>query len=318
MATPTNSTPAPGRRQFSLRGALLFFVGLSVLLAVVSQFPRHSTFLASMAMLLIVPLSVTAILRAPLVYFRLIAEGRPTLLAPVQLLALSRPAAAPTVGAGLATALLATLVLAGLWPLLREIGSTLSILSWQTMPQYTFTWNDAWRSLSDALLSRRYWLRLWQWELWSLGRWWLLFAALTVAWLALSLPLRRRLQLEPATATLARLLSFGPWIIVLEVTFLIGVWVSEPNVIPEPSTGFVVGIFGWELWHWDCWCNREWLIRGALPSLVVGCLFFCWVLRWRWPAAVAAAVLLIPVALTLSVACTVAWQNGLPPIRGSF
>jgi hypothetical protein len=35
-------------------------------------------------------------------------------------------------------------------------------------------------------------------------------------------------------------------------------------------------------------------------------------LRWRWPIAFATALLLIPPALLLSVACTVAYQNGFP------
>jgi hypothetical protein len=38
------------------------------------------------------------------------------------------------------------------------------------------------------------------------------------------------------------------------------------------------------------------------------------VLRWRWPAAGIAAILLVPLALLLSVACTVAWQHGFPPL----
>ena len=168
--------------------------------------------------------------------------------------------------------------------------------------------------MSEAFSSGRYWLRLWQWEAWSAGRWWLLFGAILLAWLALSIPLRRRLKLEPATATLARFLSFAPWIIVLEFAFLIGVWIKTPSVVPEPSTGFVVGIFSWDLWHWDCWLDREWLIRGALPTFVAGAVFFMGVLRWRWPIAVVAAIILIPIALMLSVACTVAYQNGFPKL----
>jgi hypothetical protein len=52
---------------------------------------------------------------------------------------------------------------------------------------------------------------------------------------------------ERVTATLARFLAFAPWFIFLELALLIGVWIESPNTIPEPSTGFVVGIFSWDL-----------------------------------------------------------------------
>ena len=106
----------------------------------------------------------------------------------------------------------------------------------------------------------------------------------------------------------------APWLIVLEVAFLIGVWIESPNTVPEPSTGFVVGIFSWDLWHWDCWLDRGWLIRGALPTFIAGFVFFASVLRWWRVASVIAALVLVPVALLLSVACTVAYQNGAPPL----
>jgi hypothetical protein len=107
---------------------------------------------------------------------------------------------------------------------------------------------------------------------------------------------------------------FAPWLLVLEVTFLIGVWIKLPILVPEPSTGFVVGIFSWDLWHWDCWIDHGWLIRGAIPTFIAGCVFFGRVLNWHWLVAMVAAVILVPIALTLSVACTVAYQNGFPQL----
>jgi hypothetical protein len=228
----------------------------------------------------------------------------------VHWLGLGQSEIAPSLAAGFTTAVLSTVTLIGLWPALREIGLQLAIASFQPLEQ--FTWKDAARSMTNAFASREYWLRLWEWEAWSIGRWWLLFVAITLLWLAASSSLVRRLKSDRLWQTLARFLAFAPWLIVLEVSFLIGVWIEEPLIVPEPSTGFVVGIFSWDLWHWDCWLDRRWLVRGALPTFLAGSVFFAGVLRWRWPAAVAAALVLIPIALVLSVACTVAYRHGLP------
>ncbi len=303
-----HNSPQPRRRwQFSLRGLAICVFVLCILLAIAAQFPRQSSFAVSMALLLLLPLVVVALVRALVTRIGLKDSAR-------QWLGLWPPEPAPSLAAGLATAIISMLVLVGLWPLMREIGLVLSLLAWQPIARYTYTWADAGRSMSEAFFSSRYWLRLWQWEAWSAGRWWLLFGAILLAWLALSMPLRRRLKLEPVSATLARFLAFAPWIIVLEFAFLIGVWIESPSTVPEPSTGFVVGIFSWNLWHWDCWLDRDWLVRGALPTFVAGAVFFAGVLRWHWPAAIVAAIVLIPIALLLSVACTVAYQHGLPPL----
>jgi hypothetical protein len=290
--------PVRRKWQFSLRGVLLAVFTLSILLAIAVQFPRPSAFAASMSLLLLVPLLLVAALCGPLI--------RPW---PLQLLRLCAAKQSPPLATSGVVALASTLVLIGLWPVLREAGCSFSLLSLQPI---AFTREDAYSSMVEAFSSGGYWLRLWKWEAWAVGRWWLLFGGLTLGWLAAALPFRQQLNLEPPSSMLARLLAFAPWLIVLEVCFLIGIWVSTPNVVPEPSTGFVVGIFSWQLWHWDCWLNREWLVRGALPSLAAGCVFFAGVLRWRWPAALLAAILLIPIALWLSVACTVAYQNGWP------
>jgi hypothetical protein len=316
-----NSPPPRPRWQFSLRGMVICVFVLCILLAIAAQFPRQSSFAAGMTLLLLFPLIVVALLRATTDPKRQreigLAEAsgwrRRLMVRPLCWLGLWQGATAPTLPTSLIVAALSMLTLVGLWPLLREVGLVVSLLARQPVATYTYTWADAGRSMSEAFSSSRYWLRLWQWEAWSAGRWWLLFGAILLAWLTLSMPLRRRLKLEPLSATLARFLAFAPWIIVLEVAFLIGVWIESPSTVPEPSTGFVVGIFDWKLWHWDCWLDREWLVRGALPTFLAGAVFFAGVLRWRWPVAIVAAIVLIPIALLLSVACTVAYQNGLPP-----
>jgi len=166
--------------------------------------------------------------------------------------------------------------------------------------------------MSSAFAEPGYWYRSWHWEVWAVSRWWLLFGGLTLTWIVASLPVRQWLQPESAWQTLRRLLAFAPWLIMLEVAFLIGVWVEGEPTVPEPSTGFVVGIFSWDLWHWDSWLDRGWLLRGALPTLFAGTFFFRYVLRWPWWAAALAATFLIPPALLLSIACMVAYRHGLP------
>lgn len=309
-----------GRRsQFSLRAVLLFVFVASIICLLASKFPRQSAFAFSMALLLLFPLVVVGVLREPFVRLGTISnyacptEGRmaSSLRRPLRFLGLWQPSHAPSLVASLTTGLISTIVLVGLWPLIREIGLNLALGTLQPIEKYTYTFNDAARSMRDAFSETEYWTWVWQWELWSLGRWWLLFGALVLFWLAASLLLKRWFEFECVTSTIGRFLAFAPWFIVLEVTFLIGVWIESPGTVAEPSTGFVVGIFAWELWHWDCWLDRGWIIRGALPTFIAGVVFFPSVLRWWWVPSAIAAIILVPIALLLSVACTVAYQNGL-------
>jgi len=313
-------SPQPRRRwQFSLRGLVICVFVLSIVFAFASQFPRQSLFALYMTLLLLIPLVIVALIRAVFARLGIIADDRlrsaasaqhgpiaRALVRPLCWLGLWQSKAAPSLLASLATAIISTITLIGLWPLLREIGLTLALFAWQPMA-VNYTWANAGSSMSEAFSSGGYWQRLWQWEAWSVGRWWLLFGIVLLVWLAVSTPLRRWFRTESVASAVARFLDFAPWIIVLELAFLIGVWIESPNTVPEPSTGFVVGIFSWDLWHWDCWLNRGWLIRGAFPTLVAGAVFFAGVLRWRWPVAVVAALVLIPIAILLSIASTVAY-----------
>ena len=62
-----------------------------------------------------------------------------------QWLGLWPPEPAPSLAAGLATAIISMLVLVGLWPLVREIGLAASLFAWQPIARYTYTWADAGR-----------------------------------------------------------------------------------------------------------------------------------------------------------------------------
>jgi hypothetical protein len=312
--------------QFSLRAILILITVLAVALAVLSQMPLWATGVAVFAMFLIFPLFVASLLRQGLVWLGLIEDqwtgdepyGRSVAGLPrdcLRGLGLVRAdgAKCPSLRDSLLIAAIYSLTLVGLWPALREIGLQISMA---TFHSGGWTLTSAWQSFAEAMGSGGYWLRLIQWETWSLGRWWLLFGLLTLLVLAVSQLVSRLLSRpgwrQPVTETLARWLAIAPWLVVLEMAFLIGVWVRSPNTVPEPSTGFVVGIFNWGLWHWDAWLDRDWLVRGALPTIVVASVYFVQVARWPWWAALVAAILLVPVALLLSIATTVAYQHGFP------
>ncbi len=230
--------------------------------------------------------------------------------APHRLLLQAVGAEPPTWMMTVSIAVASMVVTAALWGLLRELGSSVAVglsQGW-TRGMNVF---DA-KIMTDGAFQTR----MFRWEVFSLTRWWLLFSLLTVVGLAIALVRRRTSTLEPA-AIVRRLLAFGPWMVLLETAMLVGVWTTDPQVVPEPSTGFVEGIFGWDKWHWDCWRASVWINRGLIATIVVGYVF-CWkVLRWRWPAALAAAVCIMPAALMMSVAWTVLYQHPDPLVRAS-
>jgi len=189
-----------------------------------------------------------------------------------------------------ATAISAATVLA--WPLIREVG--LWVTAFFVWPSSTW-----WRCITtwgiSVLATPSRWTDVWLWEAWSLARWWLLFASLTAL-----LPSGRRAASAPtrrkgAWQGTCRLLLFAPWLLVLEVGFLIGVWIESPMTVPEPSTIFVT------LWSWTEWLDRTWLIRGTVPAFGVGFVYFRYVLGWRRTASVLASIVFIPAALIVSV-----------------
>lgn len=308
--------------QFSLRSILVVTTVLAVTLGIFLQLPLWVIGYAVFAAFLVFPLFVASLLRQGLVWLGLVEDhwtgdvpyGRSVAGLPrdcLRGLGLVRAdgAKSPSLREGLLIAALYSLTLVVLWPALREIGLQISMSTFHS-GGWSLAW--AWQSFLEAVGSGGYWLRLIQWEAWSLGRWWLLFGALTIVVLLLSRitsGLARRLSWP---ATLSRFLAFAPWLVALEMAFLIGVWIRCPNTVPEPSTGFVVGIFNWGLWHWDAWLDPGWLARGALPTLVVASVFFVQVTRWPGWLSLMAAALLVPAALLLSIAATVAYSHGFP------
>ncbi len=145
-----------------------------------------------------------------------------------------------------------------------------------------------------------HWKRLCAWEAWSLARWTIVFGLLT--W-SLALRSRGRLKGADAGADAARsLLRFTPWLIVMELGGLLGVWIARGSfdVVPEPSTVFAVfsnmpaGLLvpGY---------LQFWVLRMGLPTVIVGLAYFRTVARWDWRWSGMGAVLLIPVAILVSI-----------------
>ena len=279
------------RPQFTVRAGLLWVFVASLVCAIAVRFPRWATFVVLMPTLFLVPLGIASSARLALVRLTRTHVEHPraasphrfhaivdALLRSLDALGLWVPEKAPSLLDGLMTAVLSAATIVGLWPALREVGLVFSLARIQPVGA---TWQFARSDLPDVLLSQGHWVRLWRWEAWSLGRWWLFFGAIFLLWRGLSWVFPSLRSGDRSMDAPARFLAFAPWFLVLEVACLVGVWVTTPNVVPEPSTGFVVGIFSWDLWHWDCWLDRTWLVRAAFPVWVVGSVFFLRVLRWR-------------------------------------
>ena len=215
----------------------------------------------------------------------------------------------PSLKTGMQIGFVTMALFIGLWPVIRELAVVLNLsIVWGVSEAWAWTRLNFLKSLG----SLEFWMRQWTWELWSLGRWWILFGLITAAWSLVSFPFQKLRARRYASDLFARLLCFAPWIIVLELSYLFGTWVGGANTVPEPNTGFVVGIFDWELWHWNCWRDERWLRRAAVPTILAGYMFFRAVLHWwRIPSAIL-SILLVPIAICLSIATTVAFQNGLP------
>ena len=309
--------------QFSLQQIFLLILFAASLCAVAARFPRQATFAAGMSMLLLCPLLIAAIVCGLIRKTVALWLGddathdsfgsktpirHPAVRIPAALLrflGLAQPSKLPSSFDCVSVAVSTSASVVLLWPLLREVGHNFAlILGWPL--------DQVWVNVQGMLRASErtsYWQRLWHWEFWSIQRWWLLFGAIAVLWIAVAAAFSPAQRLKIASSTIKRLLLFAPWIAVLEVLFLAGVWLNDFQVVPEPSTGFVVGIFSWKLWHWDAWLDRGWLIRGAAPTFVVGIIFFRTVLRWRWPAVLVGAIALIPIALLLSIAWTVGYSH---------
>lgn len=301
---PTNSNE---RARFGLRGIFATTTALAVVLAVAVQIPsaafqqaiRTAPYLfVFSALLALIPLTCVSLvgvaISCVLPAARLSPErgGRFLLWAPHRFVWQFGKTEPPTWTVSLIIAFTCTVVTSLLWALLRELGLTVSL------------------TLSEGLSAGKHEFqliplfrgRLTQWEFYAILRWWCFFGLLTAVWLVVAWPLRYRWNLEPMSACVRRLLAFAPWLVVLEIAFLIGIWTRSANVVPEPSTLFAEGIFSWNLWHWDCWKGADWINRGMVPTFAIATLFYSYALRWRWAPAIAAAACSVPLALMLSVA----------------
>ena len=191
-----------------------------------------------------------------------------------------------------------TILAIGLWPVIK--GLAYAILGVALFIQESDTsfgnFRHFWIALRRGGIN---WAFHWRWEAWSIARWWLMFGMLTLVLRPRSA--RPRAGEEPGGSSggLRRMLNFAPWLIALEIGFLVGTWVGRPHVAPEPGT-----IFRNESLRVTLQL-AVWWTRGLVPSLVVGLAYFRKVLGWRWPASLAGACLLAPAAVALSACWSV-------------
>lgn len=161
-----------------------------------------------------------------------------------------------------------------------------------------------WRELGWADLDWWKWNLLWAFC--SQIHWWLHFAALGFYAGYLKYILGHEIR---SKAWMHHFLLFAPWLMVLDLMLLFATWLLQPNVVPEPSTGFMVGIFNWHLWHWDCWLDRFWLWRAAVPCALVATIFFRKIFGAKWLVSAAGGLATVPLAIMGCIASTLLFQN---------
>jgi hypothetical protein len=181
-------------------------------------------------------------------------------------------------------------LLVGLWPLIKETGLTIAVATTSA----TWSLNDAASYLPKELSKPRLWRINCGWELWSVTRWWLLFGLIVFIFPDHS---HRQNIRSPHQIHLCRLMLFAPWIAILELGHLFGVWFVDQTVVPEPSTIFAM----WPVSLTTMWTNSIWLTRAVVPTFFVGLVFARAVTGWRWPIALLFAMTLVPVGMLLSV-----------------
>ena len=163
--------------------------------------------------------------------------------APHLVLWLAGAAQPPLFRSAVPLAVVSTLVLVILWPYLREFGLAVSMM----ISEGVVSGWPILTAIPNILTDHGRQWRVCRWEAWAMLRWWLLFGAWATLWLIASWPLQTRCKLEPPADCYRRFFAFAPWIVLLELLFLVGVWIDSHNTVPEPSTGFVEGIFSWDL-----------------------------------------------------------------------
>lgn len=140
-----------------------------------------------------------------------------------------------------------------------------------------------------------------------MAHWWLHFAILGIAGTSVMAIRGGDWKLKER---LRRFLLFAPWLMLLDLLLLFASWMLKPTTVPEPSTGFVVGIFRWELWHWDCWLDQFWLLRASLPCMLVTAVFFRRIFDANWIVSLVCGLISIPPAISGCIATSV-WFNDM-------
>jgi hypothetical protein len=145
-------------------------------------------------------------------------------------------------------------------------------------------------------INARYWLpalnpiyQHFPWEAWAITRWWVFFVPL-----ALGAAMLDRERDHAAGRAMRRLLVFTPWFALLEAGFLAASYLTEYNVVPEPST-----LFGSYL-GWAALLHPPWPLR-MIPTFLITLLFARAVMKWRWTPAIAVAAIATPIAIRISV-----------------
>ena len=309
-------TKSLGNPQFGLGPSLVTVTALAILFAVCVRIPRPTllqtlrtapTLVAFSTLFALVPLTCINLVCVAVSHLLpgrnrdAVATLGLRVIAPHRLLWQAAGSTAPSLGIAMLMAFACTLVLSLLWSFMREFGLGVALMLSDGFSPGLQILAEIPKLMSDGAFV---W-RLFRWEFFSLLRWWILLGSLVTLWVAVAWPIRKRYNFESASQCYSRLFAFAPWLVVIETAFLVGVWTHRDIVVPEPSTGFVEGVFSWNLWHWDCWHGVVWINRGFIPTLAIATLFFRNVLRWSWPSAVASAACTIPVALLLSVAWSV-------------
>jgi|GEM_PF-5151618 hypothetical protein len=203
---------------------------------------------------------------------------------------------------------LVTLVLTiALWKVIKGLSMTfvglptLHQLPVSRLEYLAFCWRDmiAWGDLDS-------WKWNLLWELCSQVHWWLHFAALGLYAIFVKYILGHKMRVQD---WIRRYLLFAPWLMVLDLMLLFATWLLQPSVVPEPSTGFMVSIFRWELWHWDCWLDRFWLLRASFPCAFVSAVFLRKLFGTNWLISAAGGLATVPLAIMGCIASTLLFQN---------
>jgi hypothetical protein len=234
--------------------------------------------------------------RQPRAYFKALAQS---LLHPITSAQRCRDPSAVSAGGAFTFALITTLATVLLWPVLKEGGLFIAGVIGGNPTNSISAW---FRFQAGELGHWFRWKTYCGWEAWSIMRWWLLFAVLAAA-------LQRRATADidrPHRLWLRRLMLFAPWIVLLELGHLIGVWLVEPNVVPEPNTMFA----SWPAPILTMMTSQLWLTRAVVPTFVAGLIFARGTLSWRWRDSILLALALVPTGILLSIAWSLLFIYG--------